>query len=205
VDESRPSPNHLLRAARFAARTAKIRQFDRDYMVFYLKRLAGGIATVAVAAISGGLTAAFAMRATWSWPTFWSAAQAITTLLAFCAAAVYAWIARRQTQLIAEQVRLIAAESRVAHKPVVVTIREENADGPCDYRVRNVGRGTAINVWYVTPRANDEWRTRSLGALGPGEARFLPKDINLPLVFEFGTFRHVIAAEGIAHERRAGI
>lgn len=146
---------------------------------------------VALGALGGVLGAGMAARS-WHWSTFWSAAQALTTLGAFVAAASYARIAKQQLQV-------FIAQSVVEHKPVVVTVREEDPDTHgFHYYVLNVGRGTAINVWYAEI-VDDKWHKTSLGALGPGGRRLLPSLADTRLCDEVNAMlRHVLVAEGIA-------
>lgn len=133
----------------------------------------------------------------WSAPahvTMWTEIQAIATILAFGAAAWYARIAKRQLDA-------FLAEARIGHKPIVFTVRDILPDQPLrkHYFLLNVGKGTAINVWYADkPTGADTWRVQSLGALGAGQNRLLVNELEQPLRDDNGDHRHIIAAEGVA-------
>ena len=102
----------------------------------------------------------------------------------------YAEIAR-------DQLGTQRAEWRIANKPIVVTERmEEPRPRDCNYYIRNVGMGTAINVWYVD-EIGGQRRLRSLGALAPNGSRLLIGEIENHLRKSNGVFRHLLCAEGI--------
>jgi hypothetical protein len=125
--------------------------------------------------------------------TMWTEIQAIATILAFGAAACYARIAKRQLDA-------FLAETRIGHKPIVFTVREDHPEKANDfnYFILNVGKGTAVNVWYADkPSDAGDWRLRSLGALGAGQRRLLVAPFEQPLRDSGGTFRHILAAEGV--------
>ncbi len=124
----------------------------------------------------------------------WTEIQAIATILAFAAATWYARTAKGQLQA-------FIAEARIGHKPIVFTVREDHPEKPGNshYFILNVGKGTAVNVWYLDrPSQSDTWRKRSLGALGAGQRRLLPDAYENDLRDAGGDFRHVLAAEGVA-------
>lgn len=126
--------------------------------------------------------------------TAWTALQAVATILAFCVAAWYASIAQRQ-------LRAFITEASIGHEPIVFTVREEDPGKANDfhYFVLNVGKGTAVNVWYLDRKPGDgKWRQQSLGALGAGQRRILVDTLEQPLRDAGGDIRHVLAAEGVA-------
>jgi hypothetical protein len=97
----------------------------------------------------------------WSSPehqTMWVEIQAIATILAFVAAAVYAAIARRQTHAIIRQTELSEKDYVERNKPIVFTDRVEG-----HYVVRNVGGGYAVNAYYfavevISPVSMGRWQ-----------------------------------------------
>lgn len=133
----------------------------------------------------------------WSSPvhvTMWTEIQAIATILAFAAAAWYARIAKMQLEA-------FLVESRIGHKPIVFTVRDILPDQffRKHYFLLNVGKGTAINVWYADkPTGANAWRVLPLGAIGAGQNRLLVNELEQPLRDNDGDYRHIIAAEGVA-------
>jgi hypothetical protein len=139
----------------------------------------------------------------------WTTRLGITTSLFLAANFVAVWWYAKLTQTIAstaqqqyrlglEESKAAAAERIQANKPIVVTVREEDGAGGYHYFLHNVGRGTAINLWYVDTSSPDApWRPRSLGALGPGGRRLLNRDLEKPLCDGGGICKHLLIAEGI--------
>jgi hypothetical protein len=71
------------------------------------------------------------------------------------------------------------------------TVREEGeAPGSYRYYLHNVGRGTAINLWFADMEAGGSWRKRSLGAMSPGGRRLLINELQRPLCDSGGEFKH---------------
>jgi hypothetical protein len=142
-------------------------------------------------AAGGVLAAPLILAGQARWPTPWIAAQVVATIGAFIAAAACAGLAKRRLDI-------ARAEQRTAQRPIVVTVRDTDPSTPgVHYYAVNVGRGTAINVWYAAQQNNELWSRLSLGALGPGERRRLPDAIAHALRNEAGDLLHVVAAEGV--------
>jgi hypothetical protein len=129
--------------------------------------------------------------------SLWSVRTGLAgVLLLFDNLLVLWWYADRT----AAQVALAQCVRREANKPIVVTVRRDNADrtGYFHYYVQNIGPGVAVSVWWVDQEGPaGERRMRALGALGPGDAR--------PLGSLEGTLfggrvnpGHLLAAEGLS-------
>ena len=105
-------------------------------------------------------------------------------------------VTKEELQLARKEAQAVAADRLQANKPIVVTIREEDKVGGYRYYIHNVGRGTAINVWYADLH-DDVWRIQSQAALGAGEQRLLLGEVEGRLRNNPGEFKHLIVAEGI--------
>ena len=90
----------------------------------------------------------------------------------------------------------LAFPKRTFNKPVVITDREERLDGE-HFVVRNVGGGFALNVFFFRVAADGTQTNRPLGALGAGQQRDLPADIQFPV-----GDRHIVLAEGVRTRTR---
>jgi len=124
---------------------------------------------------------------------FWTALQAVATILAFIAAAIYAAIAYQQTSAIVRQTNLAEKDYLERNKPVVFVDRIDDLERTRNYRyvIRNAGGGYAVNVYYydimvVAPHA--------VGSLAAGEHRLVPADLN-DYLCRGGAVKCVIVAE----------
>mgnify|MGYP003346867624 CR=1 FL=1 len=124
-----------------------------------------------------------------------------TGLLLFDNLAVVWWYAHLTGELARtsrKQFDLAAAQHLQANKPIVITERIEDPHTRAfHYFIRNVGAGTAINVWFLDDDSKVSPRVRSLGALAAKGSRLLIAEVEGSLCNSGGNFRHVLAAEGI--------
>lgn len=103
----------------------------------------------------------------------------------------------RQLVLGQQQFRHALGVERIRHKPFVVAVRTELEDTGYAYFVRNIGPGLAANIWYVHEQPDGSCSKRPLGALGPGDSKRLPDDIDRKLCDHDGLFPFGLAAEGL--------
>jgi hypothetical protein len=133
------------------------------------------------------------IQGNWLWPTFWTAAQAVATGLAFSAALWYALIARRQTTAIVNQEALAAKDYLERNKPVVFVERDESRGvRHPEYTAHNVGGGFAMNVYFYESTLPTPIL---IGALATGEQRTLPAALNHRLSEGDSGLKFLIVAE----------